>query len=435
MVRKRPELSVDEMAVRMLVGNLQSRIRFGSPGAGLYNITVADYSAENAQALARWISEIFVDISGQNSLDRLRAAHEFGVEQAKIYQEQLLRSEEKLGNFKKSLVEQAQARQTVRNENLPRAESVYDLVAAEVNAARERAAASADSITSPRLGNDYADLVREPRIRDLSGRLSSALKSELIAGLDAPGETGSWPPTGNYPVLRAWLFNEIEQQVAGLHPEAGAQAAGLTARFVFAKIDLDVLEQGAGLLGDAIASCRRQAQSWPADEMELARLGSEVESNRKLLESFRGQLVASDVSQAVEITNLGLKMEILDPASLPLRPSRPDKKKILLASLFLGPLIGVAIAFMSETLDPTLRSLEDFARVMPEPILGTTPLLSRLPVRGGWLRRHWVPVGVAGVVLIAAIVLIARTTLLNNLVTMGRPVQMAAPKELLHEGR
>ena len=128
-------------------------------------------------------------------------------------------------------------------------------------------------------------------------------------------------------------------------------------------------------------------------------------------------------------------MEILDPANLPLTPSRPDKKKILLASLFLGPLIGVGIAFMSETLDPTLRSLEDFAKVMPEPILGTTPLLARLPIRGGWLRRHWVPVGVAGVLLLAGIVLVARTTLLNNLVTMGRPVQMAAPKESLHESR
>ena len=434
-LRKRPELSVDEMAVRMLVGNLQSRIRFTSPGVGLYNISVADYSAENAQALARWISELFVDVSSQNSLDRLRAAHDFGVEQTKIYEEQLRQSEEKLGSFKKSLVEQAQARQMVRNENLPKAESVYDLVTAEISAARDRLAASADSLSTRSLDKDYADLAGEPAIRDLAARLSSTLKDELIRGLEAPGETGGWPPTGNYPVLRLWLLNEIERRAAGLHPEAGSEAASLAARFVFAKIDLDVLEQGAGLLGGAIASCRRQAQSGPDYEIEFARLTAEVESNRKLLESFRGQLVASDVSQAVEITNLGLKMEILDPANLPLTPSRPDKKKILLASLFLGPLIGVGIAFMSETLDPTLRSLEDFAKVMPEPILGTTPLLARLPIRGGWLRRHWVPVGVAGVLLLAGIVLVARTTLLNNLVTMGRPVQMAAPKESLHESR
>lgn len=434
-LRKRPELSVDEMAVRMLVGNLQSRIRFSSPGSGLYNISVADYSAENARALARWISELFVDISSQNSLDRLRSAHDFGMEQTKIYEEQLRRSEEKLGNFKKSLVEQAQARQMVRNENLPLAESVYDLVTAEISEARNRVAASADSISSQRLDRDCADLAGEPAIRDLAARLSSALKDELIRGLDGPGQNGGWPPTGNYPVLRGWLLNEIERRASVLHPEAGSEAAGLAARLVFAKIDLEVLEQGAGLLGGAIAACRRQAESGPEAEIEFARLTAEVESNRKLLESFRGQLVASDVSQAVEITNLGLKTEILDPASLPLTPSRPNKKKILLASLFLGPLIGVAIAFMSETLDPTLRSLEDFARIMPEPILGTTPLLARLPIRGRWLRRHWVPVGVAGVVLLAAIVLVARTTLLSNLVTLGRPVQMATPKESLHEGR
>ena len=433
--RTQPELSVDEMAVRMLVGNLQSRIRFSSPGSGLYNISVADYSAKNAQALARWISELFVDVSSENSLDRLRAAHEFGVEQTKIYAEQLRRSEEKLGNFRKSLVEQAQAGQTVRDENLPRAESMHDLVTAEINQARERVAAIADSVSSRHLARDYADLAGEPRIRDLAGRLSSALKDELIRGLDAPGQTGGWPPTGSYTVLRVWLLQEIERQAAGLHPEAGSEAASLAARSVFARIDLDVLEHGAELLGGAIASSRRHAQSGPEDDIELTRLAAEVESNRKLLESFQGQLVASDVSQAVEMTSLGLKMEILDPASLPLTPSRPDKKKILLASLFLGPLIGVALAFMSETLDPTLRSLEDFARIMPEPVLGTTPLLTRLPMRGGWLRRHWIPVGVAGVLLLAAFALVARTTLLINLAAMGRPVQMAEPKESLHESR
>jgi uncharacterized protein involved in exopolysaccharide biosynthesis len=433
--RRQPELSVDEMAVRMLVGNLQSRIRFSSPGSGLYNISVADYSAKNAQALARWISELFVDVSSENSLDRLRAAHEFGVEQTKIYAEQLRRSEEKLGNFRKSLVEQAQARQTVRSENLPRAESMHDLVTVEVNQARERVAASADSVSSRHLARDYADLAGEPRIRDLAGRLSSALKDELIRGLDAPGQTGGWPPTGSYPVLRVWLLQEIERQAAGLHPEAGSEATSLAARSVFARIDLDVLEHGAELLGGAIASSRRHAQSGPEDDIELTRLAAEVESNRKLLESFQGQLVASDVSQAVEMTSLGLKMEILDPANLPLTPSRPDKTKILLASLFLGPLIGVGIAFMSETLDPTLRSLEDFARIMPEPVLGTTPLLTRLPMRGGWLRRHWIPVGVAGVLLLATFALVARTTMLNNLAAMGRPVQMAEPKESLHESR
>jgi hypothetical protein len=93
----------------------------------------------------------------------------------------------------------------------------------------------------------------------------------MIRGLDAPGENAGWPPVGNYPVLRLWLLQEIERQAAGLHPEAGSEAASLAARFVFAKIDLEVLEQGAGLLGGAIASCRRRAQ---AGRRELAAVGA-----------------------------------------------------------------------------------------------------------------------------------------------------------------
>lgn len=427
--------SVDDMAVRMLVESLQSRIRFRSPGSSLYNVSVADYSAENAQLLAKWISELFVDVSSQGSLDRLRAAHEFGAEQARLYEEQLRRSEEALGSFKKSLIEKTQVRQIVQNENMPLAETVYGRITDEIAAAKDRATASTDSMSRRRLEAAYVDLASEPRVRELTGRLSSALKAEVINGLAVPGGNGGWPPLGNYPALRTWLMQEIESQAAMRHPEVGPEVSSVAARFVFSKIDLDVLKQGAGLLADAIESRKRQAQSTPEDEIELARLETEVKSNQDLLQSFKGQLVASDISQAAEATNLGLKLEILDPANLPLTPSRPNKMKILLASVFLGPLIGVGLAFMSETLDPTLRSLDDFRRMMPEPILGSTPLLSRLPVRSSWMRRHWVPVSVASVVLLAVFLVGARTALLNNLVTSGRPVHMAIPETPPNENR
>lgn len=427
-LKETPELDVDELAIRTLVANLQARIHFGSPSPGLYSITVADYSAENAQTLAKWISELFVDLSSQTSIDRLRVAHDFGVEQTKIYEEQLRRSEEKLGNFRRSLVEQAQARRTVRSENLSRAEAVYDLINGEIAVTRARRAAGADSLSSRNLGAGYEKLAGEARVSELAVKLSTALKEDLIGGLDRPVEGAGWPPTGDYPVLRIWLLQEIDRLAGTTHPDAAPESRSLAARLVFARIDLDVLQQGAALLGDAIATCKHQAQAGPEDEIALARLETEVQSNRELLESFRGQLVASDVSQAVEMTNLGLRMEILDPATLPLSSSNPDKTKILLASFFLGPLIGVVVAFMGETVDPTLRTLDDFTRNVPEPILGTTPLLARLPVRGGWLRRHWVMVGVVGVLAAATTAYVARTTLLNNLVASGYPVRMAAPE-------
>ncbi len=432
-LRRQPGLSVDEMSVRLLVGSLQARIRFSSPGIGLYKVSVADYSAENAQTLARWISQLFVDVSSQSSIDRLRAAHEFGAEQARIYEEQLRKSEEALGDFKAGMIERAQARQMVRAENLPFAERMRDRVGTDVTEARDRVAASAESLSARGMESDYVSVSDEPSVRDLTGRLTAALKEGLISGLAAPGAAGVWRPEGDYPVLRGWLQQEVQNQIMNRHPEYGQEASRLAASAVFARIDFAVLKAGSELLEGAISSYRREAQSTPQDEIELARLETEVTNKRELLQSFRGQLVASDISQAVEVTNLGLKMEILDPASLPLEPSRPNKAKILLAALLLGPLIGVGIAFLSETMDPTLRSLEDFTRVMPEPVLGATPLLSRLPTRRNWLRRHWASVSLVGMLLVAGLLVAARATLLKNIVTEGRPVEMKIPEGQPHE--
>ena len=161
----------------------------------------------------------------------------------------------------------------------------------------------------------------------------------------------------------------------------------------------------------------------------MAALQKNVAEHRELLESFRAQMVASDISRAVESTKLGMQIEILDPAQLPLTPSHPNKSKILMAALLMGPLLGVALAFISETTDSTLRSLDDFREIITEPILATTPLLRSMKPRQQGLRRYWVPAALTGVLLLTIAFFVARTTVLSDLDTFGRPLQVVDPEK------
>jgi uncharacterized protein involved in exopolysaccharide biosynthesis len=425
---RQPGMSVDEIAVRMLVSDLQSRISFSYPGSGLYTVSVADFSADNAQLLAKWISQVFVDVYSQGSIDRLRLAHEFGVEQTRIYEDQLRKSEEALRDFKKSVIERAQVKQMVRSDNLMLAEQLYDQLASDVAAAHTRLMACTDSLADRRISFNPASVAALPEVRELTTRLASSSKEGVLSGVAAVGAGGRWPPGGDYPALRDWLEAAIDTGVRNAYPEYGAEAVRISASLTFAQVELGIAQQAAALLASAISSCKQQAQSTPQDEIDQARLETEVARNRELLQSFRSQLVASDISQAVEVTNLGLKLEILDPAALPLGPSRPDKARILLAALFLGPLLGVGLAVFGETMDTTLWTLEDFEKLTPDPILGVTPLLSCLPDRRRWLRRHWVPVSVVGLLLLAGVIVVARTTVLDRIMTSGRPVRMESPE-------
>jgi len=431
-----PEVSVDEMAIRILVENLQSRIRFVTLGPGVYKVIVADYDAENAQLLARWISELFVDVSDQEALDRIRAAHEFGAEQLRIYEDQLQRSEAALERYKKSMIERDLTQSVVRGENLAAAEALLRRIEDERTAARIRVRPQADVVAQLDVEPPPSALREDVRIADLAQGLQAALEGELVDRLAAGvAEVGEWQPPPAYSALRGELLQAIETTAAEVYTGEPEAVVDDIARYLFLTVDFEAHRAAASMLASAIARYKQRAESTPGGEIELTRLESEVEMNRRLLQSFQAQLVASDVSQAVEVTKLGLQIEILDPARLPLSPSRPDRRKILVAALFLGVLLGVGIAFLGETVDPVLRSLGDFRRAVPVTVLGTTPLLARVIDRRSWMRRHWVAVTVSGLVAVTALFFAVRTNVLHDLAAANAPVQVINPEGLPDEDR
>ena len=432
--RSHPEVGREELAIRILLDNLQSRIRFSTSGPTVYKVIVADFSAENAQVLARWISELFVEISDQDALERIKAAHEFGGEQLRIYEQQLRHSEAALERYRKSIIEQNLTQNVVRGENLAVAEALHRRIADETTLARVRLKPYSQTLAELGLATDRAALLTHPGIDDLARSLTAALQNEISDRLAGQiSAVGDWPPPGTYRALRQDLLQRVEAASSQRYPNAAPEMRAALAGFVFSKVDLEAEEAAAEMLGQAIANFKRQAGASPGGEIELARLTSEVEMDRRLLQSFQAQLVASDVSRAVEMTKLGLQIEILDPARLPLAPSRPDRLKLLLAAVFLGSLLGVGVAFLSETVDPVLRSLDDFAKVVPEPILGTTPLLAGMVDHRSWLRRHWVVLSLITVILATGAFFTLRSSLLHSIATTGVPVQVVNPESVLHE--
>jgi|GEM_PF-1400272 len=427
-VERHPGVSVDEMAVRILVKNLQSRIRFGSVGSGIYKIIAADYSPENAQLLASWISEIFVDVSSQEVLERIRAAHEFGNEQMRIYEQHLSESEAELENYQQNAIGERLDQGIIRGDNYILAETLQREISEDITTARTRLNQYSRALSD--FGNDSGrnELLQNREVRTLSDNLKAALTNDLKDRLSGQSGSRSNNAGSTYNGLRGELLPQVEVIAEDHYPRARIDEITAISRYIFSKIDLDVQTSADKMLSDEMDKFHNQAEATPGGEIQLTRLQKKVASDRELLQSFQAQLVASDVSQAVEITKLGLKIEVLDPAQLPLTASRPDRRKIIIASLLLGPLIGIGFAFLSETLDPVLRTLDDFKRIVPEPILGLTPLLAPITVKRSWFRRHWVAFTIVSILLITTSFFIVREKIVQDLIATGVPVQMVEPE-------
>ena len=127
---------------------------------------------------------------------------------------------------------------------------------------------------------------------------------------------------------------------------------------------------------------------------------------------------------------MGLRVEILDPAREPRSPSAPDRTKLLLAAVLMGPFLGVAIAFAVEVADPTLRTLNAFARVFDGAVLGTTPLImkSGRQQRGRW-KKALVPTGIVLVIALTVGFFASKEYVFENLVTVDRPAAIVDPED------
>ncbi len=74
---------------------------------------------------------------------------------------------------------------------------------------------------------------------------------------------------------------------------------------------------------------------------------------------------------------------LISPASVPRLPSRPRRDLIALASLFTGLLAGVALAFLLEYVNRTVRGITDLEDVVGLKVIGTIPLTPPVKAGGG----------------------------------------------------
>jgi polysaccharide biosynthesis transport protein len=101
----------------------------------------------------------------------------------------------------------------------------------------------------------------------------------------------------------------------------------------------------------------------------------EIQNKKTLLDS----LLRRESETGVEARLKGLRtsnIRVVDRARVPVRPSSPNKRRNLLLALILGLGGGVALAFLFDVLDNSVKTSEDVERYSGLPTLGVVPKFS-----------------------------------------------------------
>ena len=125
-------------------------------------------------------------------------------------------------------------------------------------------------------------------------------------------------------------------------------------------------------LREQIENLEEQLKDFSGEELEYARLVREVEVNRKLYAMLKEKLEEARITEAQKVGDVS----VVDPAVMPYSSMRPQKSMGVFIGGIMGLILGIGLAFMLETLDTSIGTIEDVENLVKLPVIGIIPSVS-----------------------------------------------------------
>ena len=378
-----PGVSPHELVLRRLRGYLRKRIGVDRVGPALFRISVWDADPEACYVITRTMTDLYIEMQKRARMEGLQEVSNFSEEQLAVYKERLERSERALEQFQREMARRSAQANPVGAANIGAAETLLK----ELDVDRRNTADTVEKIRRRLL--EFLGRVPEGRAvleddetRRLRTTLARRRETDLLRRLTGAAETGE--AASPIDRTRQALQRHINELVRQRFAEVATDYRPLIAEYFYQQVELAATDQERAALDAYIRSFRERVALEPQMEAELARLKQEVEANRTLYNTFQSSRTSTQISEAVQGTELGETIRVVEAATRPLEPVRPNRIKILALAL-MGLAIGAGALLLLEFSDSSFRSVEEVERELGLRVLGTIPRLEDTP--------RWTPEG------------------------------------------
>lgn len=333
-------MKIDDWLADLLLKKLDVK---PSRQSSILEISYKGADPQFSAAIANAFAEAYQEASLHLKVEPSRKASEYLVSQAKLYREKLEEMQVKLSQYQQengltSLAENLD----VENAKLNQLANQLILVQAQAldSSSRKNNANSA--------GDASPDVVASPVIQSLKVALAQATSKLAEAG----NRLGN-----NHPQYKAAqaevdkLKSQLESEVTRVGSSVGGSAR--------------IYQQNEALLKAALAAQKQKVLDLNRTRDQLAVLQRDVEA---------AQTAYNAVAQRLNQTSLEGKanesdISILNPAISPDQPSSPRVLLNMFVAIFLGSLLGIAIAVLVELKERKIRSLDDLNEFIDIPVL------------------------------------------------------------------
>jgi len=122
---------------------------------------------------------------------------------------------------------------------------------------------------------------------------------------------------------------------------------------------------------EQIEELRQELQSLPQTEIDYARIIREYEVTEKSYRLLQSKLEDARIAEAEKVQDV----KIVNPATVPKTPIKPRKDLAMALGLIVGIVLGAFIAFLVETLDTSIGTIDDLETLLNLPVLAVVPYM------------------------------------------------------------
>lgn len=156
----------------------------------------------------------------------------------------------------------------------------------------------------------------------------------------------------------------------GLQREVSPQLAMVNARIESGQRELKEIEKQVQVYKDRV-------ERTPEVEMAMSKLLRGYEIVRQRYDNLLSRKLDAKLAEEMEKKQKGEQFRVLDPAVKPVKPFKPDSRKILLLALAGGLGIGFGLAYAREVLDKCFHDPQDVEDSLGTPVIAILPMADK----------------------------------------------------------
>lgn len=158
-----------------------------------------------------------------------------------------------------------------------------------------------------------------------------------------------------------------------LYPDRSASLQADLGEFIYRRYQIGFLNGKDQILRSAVQQIRGVVAGTPYYDQMVESLQKKVDGKRSIYDKWQTQATGVNIQQATTSAEAETKYRILEPATIPLAPSSPNRVKITLMGLGLGILLGVCAMILAEVLDHSVKTIDDIEELLGLEVVGTIP--------------------------------------------------------------